>query len=94
LLDTEGEGISKFALNVFRKLFTLDERKQGIIEIPEKTNKSKRVLLDKERIDILKRCIEVRFSVAADKKMRTWAKMRKVCNRHCYDISSTANNAE
>jgi hypothetical protein len=88
LLDTEGEGLSKFTLNVFRKLFSVEERRVGFIEILGKKTKSKRVVLDTVRLEKLKTAIEIKFLIAPDKKEKTWAKMRLVCNRHCYDLDA------
>jgi hypothetical protein len=93
LLDTDGEP-NKFALNVFRKLFTHEERFEGIIENVGKKNKSKRPLLCNDKVTLLKRAIEIKFSIAPDKRLKHWRKMRAICNRHCYDLNPLSHDQE
>jgi hypothetical protein len=78
--------VNKFTLNVFKKLFTLEERTVGLIQLPgEKKNKSKRVFLDQDRLDKLRKAVEIKWQIAPDKKEKNWKKIRDCCNRNCYD---------
>jgi hypothetical protein len=89
LLDTVGADVKKFALKVFIKLFTAQERTVGLII--EKASRSEKTPLDLVRVSLLRQAVENKFRITSDIRSVTWVRVKKACNRNCYDQLKKAN---
>jgi hypothetical protein len=84
LLDGTSQNRSKYAISVFKKLFTVDEIKTGFLCDTNHT-KSSRTILCQERTALLKKAVEIKFRIPSDCKAKTWKDIKSICNRHAYD---------
>jgi hypothetical protein len=82
LLDLDGSNQSKYVIKVVARLWTIQERIDGIID----TAKSKYKNLNDDRVDKLKQCIWAKFRVAEDQKTTSWLHFKEVANRHIRDV--------
>lgn len=71
-------------------LFTDDERAHGYII--EGNSKSKRKPLDKERVELLKQAIQIKFKINELSWEKVWADMKKVACGTC--SAATKNKKE
>ncbi|CAF0844764.1 unnamed protein product [Brachionus calyciflorus] len=96
LLDTHCESIGRYITSLMLKLFTLEERMEGAIIIPNLVNaKSEKTPLSPNRVEIFKRCVLAKAKPPKDQRTSFFVKCCDKANRRCYDVhkSKEAKNA-
>lgn len=83
---SSGGDIKKYALKVFSVLFTEDEMAYGAIGPMERIRTEGKVLLDEERVALMKSAIAEKFSEQLLNKK--WGHIRSACNQKCLDIKN------
>ncbi|CAF0925046.1 unnamed protein product [Brachionus calyciflorus] len=96
LLDTHCESIGRYITSLMVKLFTLEERMEGAIIIPDLVNvKSEKTPLSPNRVEIFKKCVLAKAKPPKDQRTSFFVTCCEKANRRCYDAhkSKEAKNA-